>query len=224
MEAVKPMSSKPWETYKVAAIYLPKSARADYLQAAVGHMVQRGDLRRVVYLHQSKPASFGVETACFALRNLSSKKGVQIVEAARLLRPDSLLVIDDVETIRNYPQSMTRNIIYHLIHRTAHKLIAGSDMVINGLDDLYSPYVVLDKKIIAANHYWAFAEEHRELSVFDGRSVVANKDPLYLAEKLTPFTLFDLEPSRAEQENLYHAMREITAPRPRLDNLEMLRA
>lgn len=211
----------PWEKWRVSAIYMPDKQRGDVLRTAVAHMVGKFNLSRVVYLHQSHGLEFGVETKSFVLRQLSSKRGVQIVEAASLLCHDSLLVLDDAQTIRRYPQSMTRNIIYHLIHRTPYKIIAGSEMVVGELSDLYSPYVVLDKRIIASNHYWAFAEDHREVSVFDGDTIVGNKDPVYLAEKLKPFTLFDLIPDNPVQESLYQAMIDIE-PRQRLDSLEDL--
>lgn len=143
------------------------------------------------------------------LERMSTRRANDYLAVMNALTECTLLILDDSETIRNYPQSMTRNIIVHLAPRTRFKLIAGGALVVNGLDDLYAPFAVLDKQILHANHYWCFAEDHREVSVFDGRAVVDNKDPAYLAAKLRPFVLFDLEPEPGNevQAQLYAALR-----------------
>ncbi|MBN1361804.1 MAG: hypothetical protein JW993_14505 [Sedimentisphaerales bacterium] len=184
-------------------------------------MIASAGLAGAVYLHSrssSRTVPAGWPTWC--LEDMSTKRSNRYLAAMNAVTPRTLLVLDDVETIRNYPQSMTRNIINHLAPRTRFKLIAGGTLVVNGLDDLYAPFAVLDKQVLHANHYWCFAEEHREVSVFDGRTVIDNKDPAYLAAKLRPFVLFDLVPDAGNevQTQLYAALHAA----PRLDRVQDL--
>ena len=96
-------------------------------------------------------------------------------------------------------------------------------MVTSHMSDLYSEFAVLDKRILHANHYWCFDEDHREVSVFDGRTVVGNKDVDYLAAKLWPFIYFDLEPQNDLQAGLYAAMRAAQHVERAYQDISMLR-
>ncbi|MBN1954834.1 MAG: hypothetical protein JW900_07265 [Anaerolineae bacterium] len=178
--------------------------------AEAERMISAAGLDGAVYLHSRSSSRMApAHWPSWHLESMSTKRSNKYLAVIDALTPRTLLVLDDVETIRNYPQSMTRNIIVHLAPRTRFKLIAGGALVVNGLDDLYAPFAVLDKQILHANHYWCFSEDHREVSVFDGCTVVDNKDPAYLAAKLRPFILFDLEPDPGNevQAQLYAALR-----------------
>jgi hypothetical protein len=199
------MDRKPWTEWRVAGIFATE--RDVLLQAAASHMMAVFGLDGVVYLRSKRNKATPPYEPAFFLEDMSTNRSNKFLAVASLLTPSTLLVFDDVETIRNYPQSMTRNIINHLAPRTRYKIIAGSALVTNELADLYAQFAVLDKQVLHANHYWCFAEEHREVSVFDGRSVVSNKDVDYLAAKLRPFIHFDLEPENDVQVALYAAIR-----------------
>jgi hypothetical protein len=139
-----------------------------------------------------------------------SKRYTDLLKAINAITTETLLILDDVETIQRYPISMTRNIINHVASRTRYKIIAGSSLVNKHLYDLYAPFHVLDRRILWASHYWAFKADHREVSVFDGHTVMDNKDMAYTAMKLRPYVYFDLEPQNELQTAFYAHMR--TAP------------
>lgn len=159
-----------------------------------------------------KPLRLAAKRNCqageFALENMSTHRSNDFLKVMACITPMTVLILDDIETIRNYPQSMTRNIINHLAPMAKYKITGGSALVTNEIADLYAEFAVLDKRILHANHYWSFAEDHREVSVFDGRTIEGNKDPGYLARKLKPFIYFDLYPQNPIQETLYTAVRE----------------
>ena len=175
---------------------------------AAADLIQAAGLAGAVYLH-ARTAARPSPWPSWTLEDMSTRRSNKYLAVMDAVTPRTLLVLDDVETIRNYPQSMTRNVINHLAPLTRFKIIAGGALVVNGMDDLYAPFAVLDKRILHANHYWCFAEDHREVSVFDGRTVVDNKAPAYLAAKLRSFILFDLEPEPGNQvqAQLYAALR-----------------
>jgi len=216
------MDKKPWTEWRVSGIFCPRAARLELLRQAAADICMAAGLTAVVYLRAKRAPGTPLFQPCFALEDMSTKRTNLFLHVAALLSPRTLLILDDVETIHNYPQSMTRNIINHLAPRTPYKLIAGNALVVSTLADLYAPWAVLDKRILHANHYWCFTEDHREVSVFDGKSIVANKDVTYLAAKLRPFLSFDLEPENAVQTELYTAVR--AAPnRERVQDITMLR-
>jgi hypothetical protein len=138
---------------------------------------------------------------------MSTRRSNKFLQVAALVTEKTLLIFDDVGAIRNYPQSMTRNIINHIAPLTRYKISAGGALVTKTLADLYAEFAILDKRVLHANHYWCFAEDHREVSVFDGKTVVGNKDVDYLAAKLRPFICFGLQPENEVQESLYTAIR-----------------
>lgn len=199
------MDNKPWTNWRVSGIFA--SEREALIREAVAYIMATAHLDNVVYLHSRQSRKPAIYEAAFFLEEMSTNRSNKFLRVASVVTPHTLLIFDDVETIRNYPQSMTRNIINHIAPLTRHKLVAGGALVTNQLSDLYAQFAVLDKRILHANHYWCFAEEHKEVSVFDGRTVMANKDVNYLAAKLRPFVYFDLRPSNEVQAELYTAMR-----------------
>lgn len=199
------MAKTPWTEFRVSGIFA--GDRTKILREAAATVYATAHLENVIYLRSKKsrqePPLF---QPVFNLEDMSSRRSNKFLQVADLVTGRTLLIFDDVETIRNYPQSMTRNIINHIAPLTPYKIVAGSDLVTRSLADLYAEFAVLDKRILHASHYWAFAEDHREVSVFDGRTVKANKDPDYLAAKLKPFIHFDLQPQNEVQAQLYAAI------------------
>jgi len=179
----------------------------ELIREAVEFVMAAAGLAGVVYLRSKSTKRPSLYEPAFFLEDMSTNRSNKFLQAASVDTPHTLLIFDDVEAIRNYPQSMTRNIINHIAPLTKYKVVAGGALVTNHLHDLYAQFAVLDKKVLHANHYWCFAEEHKEVSVFDGRTVVANKDVNYLATKLRPFVNFDLQPENDVQAELYAAMR-----------------
>lgn len=213
------MIKTPWTEWRVCGIFAPEGERQDVVNTAIAEILHTENLEQVVWL-ASKRAGRGIST--LYLEDMSTKRGNVLMQAIKLINPHTLLVFDDIETIRKYPQSMTRNIINHLAPLTPYKIIAGGALVVKELADLYAPWAVLDKRILHANHYWCFAEDHREVSVFDSKSIVANKDMDYLAAKLRPFVYFNLESENDVQAPLYDALR--AAPyHERIHDITMLR-
>jgi len=212
------MDKTPWTEWRVCGIFAPQPERNEALRAAVRALKPES----VVYLRSKRVNGSVLCEPSFFLEDMSTHRTNRFLKVAALLTPHTLLILDDAETIRNYPQSMTRNIINHLAPRTPHKIIAGSALVVKEMADLYAPWAVLDKRIIHANHYWCFAEDHREVSVFDGKSIKPNKDVDYLAAKLRPFLYFNLEAENDVQAALYTALR--AAPYlDRVQDVSMLR-
>lgn len=197
------MVKTPWTEWRVCGIFAPEGERQDVVNTAVVEILHTENLEQVVWL-ASKRAGRGIPT--LYLEDMSTKRGNALMQAIKLINPRTLLVLDDIETIRKYPQSMTRNIINHLAPRTPYKIIAGGALVVKELADLYAPWAVLDKRILHANHYWCFAEDHREVSVFDSKSIVDNKNVFYLAKKLRPFIHFNLTAESDIQAPLYAAL------------------
>jgi len=196
---------KPWTEWCVCGMFAPD--RGDVLREAAAALLAIADLQNIVYLRSKRTRGPALFEPCFYLEEMSTRRTNKFLQVAALITPRTLLILDDAETIRNYPQSMTRNIINHIAPLARYKIIAGSALVVKELADLYAPWAVLDKRILHANHYWCFAEEHREVSVFDGKSIVANKDVDYLAAKLRPFVYFNLAPENDIQSDLYAALR-----------------
>lgn len=175
----------------------------------VEHIIAVADLTRVVYLHtEGGPVRLTDVYAAFYLQRMS-KRYTDLLAAIEAITPETLLVVDDVEYIQRYPISMTRNIINHIASQTRYKIIAGRSLLTKHVYDLYAPFHVLDRRILWANHYWAFKARHREVSVFDGRTVVDNKDLAYTAKKIRPFVYFALEPDPGNslQVEFYEAVR-----------------
>jgi len=197
--------------------------RSDVIREAVDHWMHVTRLDNVVYLCSKKrreqPALYELR---FYLEDMSTKRSNRFLQVASLITPRTVVIFDDVETIRRYPQSMTRNIINHIAPLTRYKISAGGALIINNLYDLYAEFAILDKRILHANHYWCFKDAHREISVFDGKTVMDNKDAEYLAAKLSPFVRFDLEPENETQAELYAAMRT-TPALERVQDISMLR-
>jgi len=191
--------------WRVAGVF--SLDRRPILQDLAARMMATAGLEGIVYLHSRRSGTEpwpGVPS--WHLEDMSTNRSLKFLEVAAAVTPRTLLILDDVETIRNYPQSMTRNIINHVAPRTRFKLTGGAALVTAHLHDLYAEFAVLDKRILHATHYWAFAEDHREVSVFDGRTVLPNKDPGYLAAKLRPFVHLDLQPANELQTRLYSAL------------------
>lgn len=174
------------------------------------HVVAKAQLSRVVYYHSRDllPRFAGAD-AVFQLERMS-KRYTDLLEAIATITPETLVIFDDIETVQRYPISMTRNIINHIASLTRYKIIGGSSLVSKHLYDLYAPFHILDRRILWASHYWAFKAEHREVSVFDGRTVIGNKDLAYTAKKLRPFVYFDLEPDPENETQVafYTALRD----------------
>jgi hypothetical protein len=199
------MDKKPWTEWRVCGIFAPE--RRALLQEAAAYLLTTVGLNNIVYLRSKRSKEPALWEPSFFLEEMSTNRSNKFLRAAAAVTPQTLLILDDVETIRNYPQSMTRNIINHIAPLTRYKIIAGNALVVSGLDDLYAPFAVLDKRVLHANHYWCFAEDHREVSVFDGHTVMRNKDVNYLAAKLRPLIYFDLEPETDVQAELYATLR-----------------
>lgn len=216
------MDEKPWTEWRVCGIFALETERDELLREAAAYIMRVSDLDNVVYLRARSRRGDPLFKPCFRLEDMSTRRTNKFLQVAQMVTPRTLLVFDDVETIRNYPQSMTRNIINHLAPMTLYKIIAGGALVVKELADLYAPWAVLDKRILHANHYWCFTEEHREVSVFDGLSIEANKGVDYLAAKLRPFVHFNLEAESDAQAQLYAALR--AAPyMDRVQDISMLR-
>lgn len=216
------MGKKPWTEWRVCGIFAPGAERAGLLREAAAHLMRVADLDNVVYLRARSRRDEPLFQPCFRLEDMSTKRTNKFLQVAQLVTPHTLLIFDDMETIRNYPQSMTRNIINHVAPLTGYKISAGSALVTSHMSDLYAEFAVLDKRVLHANHYWCFDEDHREVSVFDGHTVVYNKDIDYLAAKLHPFLYFNLEPENEIQARLYTAIRAAPA-RERVQDMSMLR-
>lgn len=104
----------------------------------------------------------------------------------------TLIIFDDVLTARNYPTTITRNIVNFVCPYTKYKIIADDKLIVKNVVDLFAPFYFLSKKILFENHYWCYLEDHNEVSVFNDKIIVFNKDYNYLAEKIKPFIIFDL--------------------------------
>lgn len=205
--------------WRVYGIFSPRDERHERIDAVICQMREATGLDLVPLWMTAKRSRF---PGAFALENMSTHRSTDFLRVMGLITPVTILVLDDIETIRNYPQSMTRNIINHIAPRAKYKISGGNALIVNEIGDLYAPFAALDKRILHNNHYWEFIENHREVSVFDGHTVVANKDPDYLAAKIKPFIWFDLVPDNAVQEQFYNAVR--SAPmRERVQNLAALR-
>lgn len=189
--------------YRVSAVF---SLRPDDLQIQAEHVCRQAGLSYVVCLHARAERPPIPCVASWFLENMSANRSMDFLQAMHAITPKTLLVLYGIEVAHNYAQSMTRNLINHIASRTRFKIIAGRALVIDGLDDLYAQFAMLDKRILHANHYWCFAEDHREVSVFDGETVLSNKDIPYLAAKLRPFVHLDLEPATELQAELYRAI------------------
>lgn len=198
--------SKPWTKWRVSGIFAAE--RRGLILEAAAHLTRVAGLDGVVYLYAKAAKRPSLFESAFYLEEMSTNRSNKFLRVASIVTPRTLLIFDDVETIRNYPQSMTRNIINHIAPLTRFKLVAGGALVTNELADLYAQFAVLDKRVLHANHYWCFAEDHREVSVFGDGAIVGNKDVNYLAAKLRPFIYFDLEPENDAQAALYTAVRE----------------
>ena len=196
---------RPWTKWRVSGIFAAE--RRDLILEAAAYLTRVAGLDGVVYLHAKAAKRPSLFEPSFYLEEMSTNRSTKFLRVASIVTPRTLVIFDDVETIRNYPQSMTRNIINHVAPLTRFKLVAGGALVTNELADLYAQFAVLDKRVLHANHYWCFAEDHREVSVF-GDGIVGNKDADYLAAKLRPFIHFDLEPENDVQAALYTAVRE----------------
>lgn len=214
------MDKTPWTEWRVCGVFAPD--RGDVLREAAAALLATANLQNVVYLRSKRTRGPALFEPCFALEDMSTNRSNLFLRVAAVVTPRTLLILDDAETIRNYPQSMTRNIINHIAPRTPHKIIAGSALVVKEMADLYAPWAVLDKRILYANHYWCFAEDHREVSVFDGKSIKPNKDVDYLAAKLRPFVYFNLEAENDVQASLYATLR-VAPYLDRVQDVSMLR-
>ena len=216
------MNAKPWTKWRVCGIFAPDDERETAIREAVAYWMDAAGVDNVLYLHSKARKRAPLYAPSFFLEEMSTRRTNKFLHAASYITPRTVVVFDDVETIRNYPQSMTRNIINHIAPLARFKISAGNTLVTRTLADLYSQFAILDKRVLHANHYWCFAEEHREVSVFDGQTIKDNKDPVYLAEKLRPFLRFNLEPENEAQTALYAALR--AAPiRERVQDVSMLR-
>jgi len=217
------MANQPlkWTDWRVHGIFANQSDRRELIEESVSRFLDYG-CKNVVYLRSKTNKLPPLYPQAFYLEDMSTKRSNNFLAVADLVTPSTVLIFDDIETIRNYPQSMTRNIINHLIHLTPYKITGGSALVTNHMYDLYSQFAVLDKLILYASHYWCYKDDHREVSVFDGCTVFRNKDHWYTAKKLIPFIYFDLEPQNRVQDYLYNALR-VAPYQERVQNLSKLR-
>lgn len=198
------MKRMHWIDWRVCGVFAAK--RNDILRLTAKQMSFAVGIDNIVYLCSKKRKGATPYSPVFYLENMSTKRSNEFLQVASFITKRTLLILDDIETIRNYPQSMTRNIINHLAPLTRYKIIAGQHLVTKLLADLYAPFAVLDKRVLHANHYWCFAEDHREVSVFDGKTIIGNKDTGYLAAKLKPFIYLDSKPETDLQAELYAAI------------------
>ncbi len=197
---------KTLSEWRVSGVFTNQD-RNDLIQETAADIQSVVELDNVVYLHSKQTSNTPLVRSGFFLEDMSTKRSSNYLQVATLVTDRTLLIIDDVETIRYYPQSMTRNIINHIAPLTRYKITAGGALVTKKLDDLYAQFAVLDKRILYANHYWSFIEAHREVSVFDGQTIMENKNVEYLAAKLKPYIYFDLDPENEVQAALYTAIR-----------------
>jgi hypothetical protein len=204
---------------KVRGIY---TKNRDYdIQDYAEKLIKKANLDKVIYLCGRKrinDVSVSLpHMKIFGLENMSVNRSIDAVLVSDLIDSNTLLILDDVEIIRNYPQSMTRNIINFISPKTDYKIISGNQLIVDSMNDLYAPFAVLSKKILYANHYWCFIEDHKEVSVFGDGKIYGNKDIEYTAMKIKPFIDFDFEPSN----ELYKALYKVN-PVPRAHNISSL--
>lgn len=136
--------------------------------------------------------NFDLPTKVYFYESMNSKKAPVAAELIGQINDKILLIFDDVQAVRNYPTSTTRNIVNFVCKFTPYKIIADNKLITKSVIDLFAPFYFLSKKILHANHYWCFEEDHNEVSVFDGETIYSNKDFEYLAMKIKPFIVFDL--------------------------------
>lgn len=197
----------PW---RVCGIFAPAPRRDELIAQRIAYLRQAiGADLPVVRLasRRSRPAA-----GTYALEDMSTNRSNRFLQVMALLTATpSILVMDDIAAIRHYPQSMTRNIINHIAPHARYKITAGDAMTTEELADLYAEFAVLDKKILHASHYWCFLENHKEVSVFDGRRIHWQQDITYLAAKLRPFIYLapDLPDHNPVEAQLFDAIRAI---------------
>jgi hypothetical protein len=183
---------KHLEQWRVRGIFAQD--RCELFEAAAEQILQATGLTRVVYLHdEGGDIRFAGADETFVLQHMT-KRYTDLLAAMDTINDETLLIVDDVENIQRYPISMTRHMINHIASQTRYKIIGGASLLERHFYDLYAPFHVLDRRILWASHYWALKAQHREVSVFDGRTVVENKDMAYTARKIKPFVYFDLQP------------------------------
>lgn len=211
-------SLKRW---RVCGVFCNPKMRGDIFADISKNIIETVNILSVVYIYSESCKQKMNADNVFFLEDMSTKRSNKFLQASYCINKNTLLVVDDIETIRNYPQSMTRNIINYIAPKTRYKIIGGNDLIVSNLYDLYAEFAVLDKRILYANHYWCYKSNHREVSVFDGTTVVNNKDVLYTARKLKPFIYFDLQPNNDIQNQLYNAIREAESPERSQNLLEL---
>lgn len=128
------------------------------------------------------------------INKLSNKMNKEYNEMLNIIDKETLLIVYSCKLVYKYAKPVTRALLYTFRKQSGYRIICGESLVMsNKYGDIFSLYFFLDPKIINANHYWCFAANHDEIDVFDKVSIRKMQDPIYLARKIKPYTIFEFK-------------------------------
>lgn len=130
------------------------------------------------------------------INKLSNKMNKEYNEMLNILDKDTLLIVYNCDLLYKYAKPVTRALLYTFRKRSGYRIVCGKSLVMsNKYADIFSLYFFLNPNIIAANHYWCFKANHKEIDIFDKTTIRDMQDVDYLARKIGPYTIFEYEPT-----------------------------
>lgn len=130
------------------------------------------------------------------INKLSNKMNKEYNEMLNILDKETLLIVYDCELLYKYAKPVTRALLYTFRKRSGYRIVCGKSLILSDkYADIFSIYFYLDPNILAANHYWCFKANHKEIDIFDKMTIRDMQDVDYLSRKIKPYTIFEYEPT-----------------------------
>ena len=128
------------------------------------------------------------------INKLSNKMNKEYNEMLNILDKETLLIVYDCELLYKYAKPVTRALLYTFRKRSGYRIVSGKSLILSDkYADIFSIYFYLDPNILAANHYWCFKANHKEIDIFDKMTIRDMQDIYYLSRKIKPYTIFEYE-------------------------------
>jgi len=184
----------------VLAIFSPN--KDEYIKQFIQH---RNIKKTIILCNKEDIPRLSIEFCPMYICNinkLSSKINKEYNEMLNIIDKETLIIVYDCKLIYKYAKPVTRALLYTFRKKSGYRIICGESLVLsNKYGDIFSLYFFLDPNILAANHYWCFAANHKEVDIFDKTSIHDMQEPEYLAKKIKSHTIFEY-PATNELEEL----------------------
>jgi len=149
-------------------------------------MLKHADLDIYVFNDRTRVKTLkSYEVYIIGSESLSSS--ARVMEAFETLVEDSVLVVDESHMFKRIFADRTKNLL-RFAWKASYRMVLTGTPITNGIEDLYSQFTFLSKKILGYERFREFAFYHLSYTDDWPRRIVARHNKDYLMAKITPYT------------------------------------